>query len=217
MPKKPKFTRQEIIDAAYEIVKELGMEDLVARSLAKKLNSACSPIFTLFDSMEEVKQAVYEKAKKIFVDDLKQSLDYFPIFKEFGLRYVKFAMENPNVFSTLFGAKSSVDFEDLLVDFADVVEPILEGIQTTFDLNREESLYLCNYMIITANGMATAFAARKNKYGEEELGKYMSETCIGLVLILKTKDNELDVDFAKQMANSIDKMPIKKDAKEGEA
>ena len=34
MPKKPKFTRQEIIDAAYEIVKERGMEDLVARSLA---------------------------------------------------------------------------------------------------------------------------------------------------------------------------------------
>ncbi|MGN0788435.1 MAG: TetR/AcrR family transcriptional regulator [Christensenellales bacterium] len=209
MPKKPMFTRQEIIDAAYEIVREDGSDNLVARNLAKRLNSACSPIFTLFESMDEVKREVYEKAKKTFVDDLKQSLDYFPIFKEFGLRYVKFAMENPNVFTMLFGAKNSVDFEDLLVDFADVVEPILEGIQSTFELSREESKYLCNHMIITANGMATAFAARKNKYGEEEIGKYMSEACIGLVLIIKTKDDKLDLDTAKQMANSIDVMPVK--------
>ncbi|MGN0797027.1 MAG: TetR/AcrR family transcriptional regulator [Christensenellales bacterium] len=211
MPKKPKFTRQEIIDAAYEIVKEDGKDNLVARSLAQKLNSACSPIFTLFESMEEVKQEVLNKAKATFVDYLKQSLSYFPVFKEFGLRYVRFAMENPNVFSMLFGAKNNVDFEDLSVDFADVVEPILEGIQKTFDLNRDESKYLCNHMIITANGMATAFAARKNKYGKEELGKYMSEACIGLVLILKTKGGKLDVDFAKRLANSLDKMPVKID------
>lgn len=211
MPKKPKFTRQEIIDTAYELVREEGKDNLVARNLAKRLNSACSPIFTLFESMDEVKQEVLKKAKADFVDSLKQSLNYFPIFKEFGLRYVRFAIENPNVYLLLFEVRNSIGMEDILSDFADVIEPILDGIQKTFDLSREESRYLCDHMIITANGMATLLATEKIKYSEAEIGKYMSETCIGMVLILKTKDGKLDVDVAKKMANSIDKMPVRID------
>ena len=211
MPKKPKFTREEIIDAAYAIVREEGKDNLVARNLAKRLNSACSPIFTLFESMDEVKQEVLKKAKASFVESLKQSLNYFPIFKEFGLRYVKFAIENPNVYLLLFEMRNSIGMEDILSDFADVIDPILEGIEKTFDLDREESKYLCNHMIITANGMATLLATEKIRYSQDEIGKYMSEACVGLVLILKTKDGKLDVDFAKKLANSIDKMPVKID------
>ena len=38
MPKKKKFQKEEIVDAAYEIVKMHGLNQLNARRLAKKLN-----------------------------------------------------------------------------------------------------------------------------------------------------------------------------------
>ena len=55
MPPKAKFTREEVISAALEIVRANGEEALTARSLGEKLGSSARPVFTLFDSMEEIK------------------------------------------------------------------------------------------------------------------------------------------------------------------
>lgn len=209
MPKKPKFTKEEVINAAYEIIKEEGLENLAARGLARKLNSACSPIFTLFSSMEEVKEEVYKKAKKDFVNELKKSLDYFPIFKEFGLRFVNYAVKNPKLFIMLFGPKYLINMEQFLIDFNDIIDPIIKGIEKTFGLNSEDSNYLFYQMITNANGMAIFMITGKKNYSEEEIGKYLSELCIGLVLIIKAKENKLDVQMAQNLAKSIDIMPVK--------
>lgn len=209
MPKKPKFNREEVINAAYEIIKEEGLENLSARSLARKLNSACSPIFTLFTSMEEVKEEVYKKAKQDFIYDLKESLNYFPIFKEFGLRFVNYAVKNPMLFIMLFGPKYLVNMEEFFVDFNEIIAPIIKGIEKTFDLNIEDSNYLFNQMITNANGMAIFIITGKKNYTEEEIGKYLSELCIGLVLIIKAKENKLDINMAQKLAKSIDIMPEK--------
>ena len=60
MPPKPKFTKEELIQAALELTREGGLELVVARNLGKKLNTAPSTIFTHFDSVEEIRQAVLE-------------------------------------------------------------------------------------------------------------------------------------------------------------
>lgn len=43
MPPKPKFTREEIIAAALEIVSEKGIEALTAKELGEKLGSSARP------------------------------------------------------------------------------------------------------------------------------------------------------------------------------
>ena len=48
MPPKPKFTREQLVDAAFELVREQGVDALVARELAKRLNTTTTPIFTFF-------------------------------------------------------------------------------------------------------------------------------------------------------------------------
>ena len=60
MPKKPKFTKEEVIKAGYQIIKERGKDNLTARFLAASLNCAISPIFTLFENMEELKNDGYQ-------------------------------------------------------------------------------------------------------------------------------------------------------------
>lgn len=58
MPPKPRFTREEIIAAALDIVSRKGVEALTARELGEALGSSARPIFTVFRSMEELQQEV---------------------------------------------------------------------------------------------------------------------------------------------------------------
>ena len=53
MPPKPRFTREEIVDTALDIVSRKGIEALTARELGEALSSSARPIFTVFRSMEE--------------------------------------------------------------------------------------------------------------------------------------------------------------------
>jgi len=47
MPPKPKFTREEVVDTAIELIKDKGIEALTARELGAKLGSSARPIFTV--------------------------------------------------------------------------------------------------------------------------------------------------------------------------
>lgn len=58
MPPKPMFTREEIVQAALDIVSERGIEALTARELGVKLGSSARPLFTVFKNMEELHEAV---------------------------------------------------------------------------------------------------------------------------------------------------------------
>lgn len=52
MPPKPKFTKDEIVDAALDIVSRDGVEAMTAREVGERLGSSARPIFTVFGSME---------------------------------------------------------------------------------------------------------------------------------------------------------------------
>lgn len=58
MPPKPRFTREEIVAAALDIVSRQGIEALTARELGEVLGNSARPIFTVFRSMEELQQEV---------------------------------------------------------------------------------------------------------------------------------------------------------------
>ena len=61
MPKAMKYSKEEVVQVAYEIVKEEGIEGINARKIAKKLNASVHPIFNHFENIEELKRVVLEK------------------------------------------------------------------------------------------------------------------------------------------------------------
>ena len=62
MAPKIKVSKEKILDTAYKIVKRSGMEKLSASKLAKELNCSTQPIFWWYENMNDVKEAVIEKA-----------------------------------------------------------------------------------------------------------------------------------------------------------
>ena len=51
---------------ALELAREGGLEAIVARNLGKKLDTAPSTIFTHFNSVEDIRQAVIEAARELY-------------------------------------------------------------------------------------------------------------------------------------------------------
>ena len=67
MPPKQKFTKDDIVDAAFNIVREQGWEALTQRSIAQKLNASIGPIYSYLKSMTNLEEAVIEKAYELLL------------------------------------------------------------------------------------------------------------------------------------------------------
>ena len=50
MPRKFLFTKEQIVNAALELIRKKGMDALTARALGEELGSSAKPIFGLFEN-----------------------------------------------------------------------------------------------------------------------------------------------------------------------
>ena len=62
MPPKVKVTKEDIIRAAVDLVREYGAQSINARTLATVLSCSTQPIFSNFETMDELRLAVVKKA-----------------------------------------------------------------------------------------------------------------------------------------------------------
>ena len=62
MPAAKKVSRDEIIDAAIDVLRDDGFSAINARSVAKKLGCSTQPIYFSFKNMDELKAALTEHA-----------------------------------------------------------------------------------------------------------------------------------------------------------
>ena len=62
MPPKFKFTREAMIDTAFNLVRAKGWSALSTRSLADALGTSARPIYSHFKSMDELEADVAKRA-----------------------------------------------------------------------------------------------------------------------------------------------------------
>ncbi len=102
MPPKAKYTRDEIVKTALELVAKKGSDALTARELGAALGTSTRPIFTAFKNMEEVLVEVKKAAFDYFGTFAEKSDKNVPAFKQVGLQMVIFASEEPRLYRLLF-------------------------------------------------------------------------------------------------------------------
>ncbi len=187
MPPKAKFSEEQIIETAFEIVKNYGMAALTARSLAEKLNSSPRPIFTVFDSMEEVQNEVVNKAKTLYKSYVDAGLSEEKAFRGVGKAYIRFAVEEEKLFKILFMQELAGEPEkDSVLYLIDKnYEDILHSIEREygFEQNTAKSFYL--HLWIYSHGIASLSATKVCKFSENEIANMLDE--VGASLVRKYK------------------------------
>lgn len=103
MPRKPLITREMILRCAFELVRELGGQALSVRAVAGRLACSTQPVLYQFSSIAELTQAVYEEADVFHTQYLFAGIgeEKNPLLA-LGLRYIRFAAEEGNLFRFLF-------------------------------------------------------------------------------------------------------------------
>ena len=104
MPPKAKITKDEITKAALELVRKEGTDAINARSVATALCCSTQPIFSNFTTMDElqgaVKKAAYEHYLALLNNEAEEGK--YPKYKAFGMAYIRFAKDEPELFKLLF-------------------------------------------------------------------------------------------------------------------
>ena len=84
MPRRAMLTREKILEAAVEEVREKGWDALNARRLAKRLNCSTSPLFACFSGMEELRAAVKGRATEMYSAYIDEGMKEERKFKGIG-------------------------------------------------------------------------------------------------------------------------------------
>ena len=103
MARKETITMQMILDTAFAMTREEGFANVTARKVAAKAGCSTQPIFRVYKNMDELWQAVYEKAAAFFGDyySLYPRMGKSP-FVNLGMAYIAFAREEKHLFELLF-------------------------------------------------------------------------------------------------------------------
>ncbi|HAL62853.1 MAG TPA: TetR/AcrR family transcriptional regulator, partial [Clostridiales bacterium] len=140
MPPKVKFTANEIIEAAVKITRVKGIDAVTAREVGRALGVSSRPLFTYFDTVEELKREVYLFAKNLYKEYVKDGLKAEIPFLGVGQQYLRFAKDEPNLYKYLF-----------LTPPDGVRGGVMEGLKLSQDLARESLMRIYNMDADTAD------------------------------------------------------------------
>lgn len=156
MPPKNKVDKEQIIEAAFDIMKKEGFEAITTRRLADILQCSTQPIYYTFKNMEDLKKEVYVKACKFFEQEVYKRKNPNDIeFLAVGVSYIMTAREERNLFRFItMGNNYSLQG----------VEELVKGANLP---NKESYLFL--NMWIYAHGIATIVASNDVGVKEENI------------------------------------------------
>ena len=190
MPPKPKFTKEELVQAALELTREGGLETVVARNLGKKLNTSPSTIFTHFNSVEEIRQAVIEAARELYNGYVEEGLQMVPPMKGFAVQYIRFAMEESNLYSVLFmNKREDFRYVDFIINEGHY-EKIISAAENDFCLNRQQAEFVYHNMWAYAHGIAVMSATGVCIFSLEEISRMLGMACRSFLIGMKVPRDE---------------------------
>ena len=188
MPPKPKFTKEEIIAAALELVSEKGMEALTARELGVRLGSSARPIFTVFNSMEEVQEEVRAAALKRFESYAEKAMHYTPVFMLVGMQMIRFAIEEPKLYQLVYMSENAgaTDFEGIVERLGDVVQLCVDVIQRDYGLYEKDAKALFEHVWIYTFGIGALCATGMCRFSQDEIIQMLGQDFMAMLFYAKS-------------------------------
>lgn len=191
MPTTIRITKEMILNAAFYITRNEGIEKLSNREIAKKMNCSIRPIYYQFKNSEELYKALYNKINSYFYDFIMKNIaDDIPHYKQIGINYIKFAQEETNLFKVLFMSPSrnlpNTFVETDKTGFAGVVA----AIKLSTHLSDKDIKSFHTKMWIFVHGIATLTVSRSFKFTDEQIKDLLSQEFQALMLLEENPNNK---------------------------
>lgn len=177
MPPKTRFTREDVVEAAFRVVRKHGWDGLSSRSIAQELNSSTQPIYSHLRSIKEIKEEVVKKAYELVYSYGTKVRTGDP-WLDVGVGYVLFAKEEKQLFRCLFDEEHLPLLKKYSAQIFAAVTETLSDYPPFQELSKEERHKIRSIGFIFAHGLAVLANSSftKNLNSEEEIARFIRMT-----------------------------------------
>ncbi|MBD5560588.1 MAG: WHG domain-containing protein [Clostridia bacterium] len=183
MPPAARHSREDILEAAFGILRAEGPSALTARHLGEVLGGSSRPIFTLFRSMQEVQTGAMERAKDLYSSYLDRGLRADPPFKGAGMEHIRFAADEPRLFQEIFMSPANAGWggSRLFLQSEANYARILHSLTGYYALPPDAAGRLYEHLWIYAHGLASLIATGVMPADMDRISRQLTEVFSSLL------------------------------------
>ena len=179
MPPKVKITKENIINVAIDIVRSEGAQAMNARTIASRLECSTQPIFSNFETMEDLRFSVIQKIDELCISYMQTEMEKgeFPEYKAHGMAYIRFAKEEKELFKLLYMRDRT---EEVIVEESAIDGRMEEIVHGNTGLENETAKLFHLEMWAFVHGIATMFATNFVDLEWELVSRMLTDAYQGL-------------------------------------
>ena len=190
MPPKTKVTAENILRAAVEVARQSGFEHINARTVSGQLHCSTQPVIYHFSTIESLKKAAYRQVDRLHTEYLMRTPPGEDPILGIGLNYIRFAVEEPQLFRFLFQSGYAQEHSLLEMIDSEALIPILAAMQEGAGLSMEKTKRVFLTVALFAHGYASIIANNGLEYDEKLIAGHLEQAWKGALLAAKQEENE---------------------------
>ena len=184
-------TKERILSAALDLVRSGGPSALTARSLCARLDCGANAIFSSFGSIQGVRDAVREEARKLYQKRVGEGFALNPPFKGFGIAFIWFAMDEPHLFSMIMESQSQpASYKDYIDSHVGFKAESLSAIADTFGLQGKDAETLYYQLILVALGLASTCTGGKSPLTIQQASEILGKNVRAFLMVIRAGNDE---------------------------
>lgn len=179
MPSRPKIKKEDMLQAALEIIIEKGYAALNIKAIAQKLGCSTAPISWQFGGMDGLREELIP-----FAEQYVQDKYYSPngnevaVFEQRGMGTIDLALEKPNLFCFLYMGerKQLLSTGFGLTTEKEDCNSVYQNMADVLGITLEQAEDFAMMMIIYTQGMGTLIASGIVKDTRENMYRMLHNT-----------------------------------------
>ena len=183
--------KERILSAALDLVRSGGPSALTARSLCTRLDCGANAIFSSFGSIQGVRDAVREEARKLYRKRVGDGFALNPPFKGFGVAFIWFAMDEPRLFSMIMESRTqAASYKDYIDSHVGFKAESLSAIAGTFGLHGKDAETLYYQLILVAMGLASTCTCGKSPLTIPQASEILGKNVRAFLMVIRAGNDE---------------------------
>ena len=182
MPPQIRVTEDMIINAAIEVTRRSGFENINARTVSGQLHCSTQPVMYHFSTIDNLKKAAYRQVDQLHTQYMMNTPPGLDPILGIGMNYIRFAVEEPQLFRFLF--QSGYAEENSLLEMVNSEElvPVLAAMREGAGLSMEKTRDVFITVALFAHGYASIIANNHLEFDEKLIAKHLESAWNGAVL-----------------------------------
>lgn len=168
MPKQ-RITKEMVVDTAFELAREGGMEKVLVKQIAERIGCSVQPIYSYCQNMDGLRQEVVTRVRAFVQEYVASHLDQKDLFRSTGQAYIHIAREEPQLFRifVLHERQNIMSLQELYQSETNPHMAVFIAGELNISLEQARELHL--NMLIYTMGLGVVFSMTKPGIPIEEI------------------------------------------------